>query len=323
MIYFFLFFWIIGAILIMREEKIVRIIIYLGIFSLISAACFLLLAAPDVAMAEAAVSAFSTVFFIVCFEKYYEHVVHDAERAPGVIATKTSHRKLGRLFPYHAAPSSFIFPIVFTLALLALFLAAVPSSEVNAFLKIKYTALFAYDVGGENAVTAIYLGYRVYDTLFEALMLLISVIAITHLSWFDDTFVAEGKRSEVDRSPIAVVTIRLICPVMLLFGAYLIANGHISPGGGFQGGVAIAAFFICRYMIYDIYDIRISSIIRMEKSIFAAIVLWVVFFILLGTTHYFPVFQSMYLLIINALIGLKVACGFIIIFYRYIAFERR
>lgn len=38
------------------------------------------------------------------------------------------------------------------------------------------------DTGAQNAVTAIYLNYRVYDTLFEALMLLISILAVIYFS---------------------------------------------------------------------------------------------------------------------------------------------
>lgn len=34
----------------------------------------------------------------------------------------------------------------------------------------------------ENLVTAIYLNYRYYDTLFEALMLLFSIIAVIYMS---------------------------------------------------------------------------------------------------------------------------------------------
>lgn len=37
---------------------------------------------------------------------------------------------------------------------------------------------------------------------------------------------------------------RLLAPFILLFGAYVIAHGHYSPGGGFQGGVIVAAALI-------------------------------------------------------------------------------
>lgn len=38
------------------------------------------------------------------------------------------------------------------------------------------------DTGAENAVTSIYLYYRYYDTLFEALMLMFSIIAVIYMS---------------------------------------------------------------------------------------------------------------------------------------------
>jgi len=37
--------------------------------------------------------------------------------------------------------------------------------------------------GAANAVTGIYLNYRLYDTLFETLLLLVCAAAIIHLSW--------------------------------------------------------------------------------------------------------------------------------------------
>lgn len=38
------------------------------------------------------------------------------------------------------------------------------------------------ETGCTNGVTAIYLHYRLFDTLFEALLLLISIIGIVHFS---------------------------------------------------------------------------------------------------------------------------------------------
>jgi multisubunit Na+/H+ antiporter MnhB subunit len=45
-----------------------------------------------------------------------------------------------------------------------------------------YIHNFISDTAAHNAVTAIYLNYRVYDTLFETLTLLVSVLAIIHFS---------------------------------------------------------------------------------------------------------------------------------------------
>ncbi|SHJ12912.1 hypothetical protein SAMN02745751_01821 [Dethiosulfatibacter aminovorans DSM 17477] len=38
------------------------------------------------------------------------------------------------------------------------------------------------ETGSENLVTAVYLFYRYYDTLFETLMLLFSIIAVIYMS---------------------------------------------------------------------------------------------------------------------------------------------
>lgn len=45
-----------------------------------------------------------------------------------------------------------------------------------------YVDHFYMDTGAGNAVTAIYLNYRLFDTFFETLLLLVSVIGIIYFS---------------------------------------------------------------------------------------------------------------------------------------------
>ncbi len=40
--------------------------------------------------------------------------------------------------------------------------------------------------------------------------------------------------------PIAKNVSRLLTPLIFIFGFYVVVHGHLSPGGGFQGGVIIA-----------------------------------------------------------------------------------
>ncbi len=40
---------------------------------------------------------------------------------------------------------------------------------------------------------------------------------------------------------IIKVTTRLLAPLILTFGAYIIVHGHLTPGGGFQGGAVFAS----------------------------------------------------------------------------------
>ena len=79
-------------------------------------------------------------------------------------------------------------------------------------------------------------------------------------------------------------------------------------------------------MVYNIYDIPVKKVMRMEELIFINITILPVLAIFMGaayfTSYVTPLAHSIYLLVMNGLIGFKVACGFFILFYRYIAIER-
>ena len=142
------------------------------------------------------------------------------------------------------------------------------------------------------------------------------------MSWYQESTVPmEG--NDARYSAIIAYSIRLICPLLVLICIFLIINGHISPGGGFQGGVIAAAFFICRYMIHDIQDVRIDRAFVFKKYVFIGIALLFGFSAFLSAGVYLPIPQTLYLLVMNLLIGFKVACGFLVVFYRFIAIERR
>ena len=49
---------------------------------------------------------------------------------------------------------------------------------------------------------------------------------------------------------------RLLVPPIQLFALYVIAHGHYSPGGGFQGGCILGASFILMVMAYDIKEAK-------------------------------------------------------------------
>jgi len=336
-------------------------IIYFGIFSLIVSVGYLLLGAPDVAMAEAVTSAFSTIFFIVCIERYYNRErdydskrkstqnssLQPPSRNPVKSALSRGWRMLlGTFGTQRVEPAmtgvsggkpkpvnktnrfGWVLPLMLAAAGFIVYLFFIPQAEPAEFLKNLYLTRFMTDVGGENSITAIYLAYRVYDTLFEALILVISVVAVVHLSYFSGSAPDNNQRSEIQRSGMTAFTLRLICPVIFIFAIYLIANGHISAGGGFQGGLAVATFFICRYLIHGIYDMPVKVIVRLEEVIFIAIVAVAIFVIVLGIAAYIPenilpAYRVFYLIMMNILIGLKVACGFFVLFYRFITIERR
>ncbi|MCL2372893.1 MAG: DUF4040 domain-containing protein [Defluviitaleaceae bacterium] len=307
--------WVVCAVLIVFTKKMYRIIITFGVFSLIGALSYLFLGSPDVAMAEAAVSAFVTIFFIVCIERYYKFGMGlEDEQAEEKV--KFSAKSVGRILA----------PTGFCVGLFWLAMQHLPMDDAVTVLRDQYLARFMYDVGGMNAVASIVLGYRVYDTLFEALLLVVSVVAVAHVSWYDKAEMIDRRHSEIKNSGVARFTMRVVCPIIIIFGAYIIANGHLTAGGGFQGGLAIATFFICRYLVYDINDLPIAKVMRMEKLVFVNITILPVLAVFTGVTYFatyiLPLTSDVYLVAMNILIGFKVACGFFVLFYRFVAIER-
>ncbi|HVR28194.1 MAG TPA: MnhB domain-containing protein [Thermoanaerobaculia bacterium] len=51
-------------------------------------------------------------------------------------------------------------------------------------------------------------------------------------------------------SPLLDTAVRLLIPFILLFAAYVVAHGHYSPGGGFQGGVILAGSLILLRLVH-------------------------------------------------------------------------
>lgn len=45
-------------------------------------------------------------------------------------------------------------------------------------------------------------------------------------------------------TPIVKTIARLIAGLMFVFGVYVVLHGHLTPGGGFAGGVVIAGAFV-------------------------------------------------------------------------------
>jgi len=99
----------------------------------------------------------------------------------------------------------------------------------------------ANETGSANAVTSVVVLYRGFDTLGEVTVLFLAALGIS--VFMKNT--AKVRKRTLDQSFILKTGSRLLFPFMFLFGFYIIAHGHLTPGGGFPGGVIIATgFFI-------------------------------------------------------------------------------
>jgi multicomponent Na+:H+ antiporter subunit B len=92
-----------------------------------------------------------------------------------------------------------------------------------------------------NVVTATTFDYRGFDTLGEEFILFSAALGVALLL----RDVREGEeRPQVGvlNEAVRLVGVALV-PVLLVIGLFIVAHGMITPGGGFQGGVVLAAAF--------------------------------------------------------------------------------
>jgi multicomponent Na+:H+ antiporter subunit B len=195
---------------------------------------------------------------------------------------------------------------------------------------VYYTNNTLKDTGAENIVTGIYLNYRLYDTFFEALMLLVSVIGIIRFSRHDgDDHLDNKEVSNEDeeenekKSQLMSIMGGFLFPFILIFGAYIIFNGHKSPGGGFQGGAVLTSVFIIKYLVMPSNDIHAEFLYKAEKILFILIISTGIIFSFGGLLGQYSFLKVPFLIFMNTLIGIKVFCGLSIVFYRFIFFESR
>lgn len=97
----------------------------------------------------------------------------------------------------------------------------------------------AEQVGAANFVTSVVLGYRGFDTLLELTILFTAATA--------GGLVLGRPSPDAKRDPDAGFVLQagadLLFPLLVVVGLYIILHGHLTPGGGFQGGVILAAAF--------------------------------------------------------------------------------
>lgn len=121
---------------------------------------------------------------------------------------------------------------------------------------------------------------------------------------------------------------RLIFPFMFLFGIYIVLHGHLTPGGGFPGGVIIGSAVIMLILAYGYEQAQdVVSALKAEvaESIGGLIIVGLgITGIIIGISFLEQVlplgtvgnlFSAGNLPILNIGVGIKVAAGFIGIFY--------
>jgi len=113
-----------------------------------------------------------------------------------------------------------------------------------------------------DLVSSLTFDYRGFDTLGEEFILFVSATgcAVLLRAQRDEHSVeqaaerAEARAAEVS-SPLRALGAALLAPVLVL-GGYVVAHGHLTPGGGFQGGVILAAGVVLVFIAGQLFALR-------------------------------------------------------------------
>jgi multicomponent Na+:H+ antiporter subunit B len=114
-----------------------------------------------------------------------------------------------------------------------------PDNALNTTARY-YAEHTAADIGAANIVTAIVVTYRGLDTLGEVTVLFLSA-AILGLVLAGEKHHADNGRAITPVGELLGTGARVLAPLILLLGVYVFVNGHLTPGGGFQGGAILAS----------------------------------------------------------------------------------
>jgi multicomponent Na+:H+ antiporter subunit B len=124
-----------------------------------------------------------------------------------------------------------------------------------------------------DVVTAVNFDYRGFDTLGEEFIFFAAVLGVAlilrvqpgegpgHVADY-----ATGRAVPPTSDAVRVLGLGLT-PPSVLFALYVIAHGHLTPGGGFQGGVILATGVLLIYLAGEFDDLHgLYTEIALERA---------------------------------------------------------
>ena len=123
----------------------------------------------------------------------------------------------------------------------------------------------------------------------------------------------------------------MLAPIVLVLGIYVVAHGHLTPGGGFQGGVVLAGAAVLLYLCasyrgfrrafpYELLDLAegfsVGGFVAIGLGAMAAGAAYLENLLPLGTKG--TLHSSGAIALENDLVGLAVAAAFLIVFIEFL-----
>lgn len=238
-----------------------------------------------------------------------------------------------------------VMAIIFCIALVGVLLVTVSclppdgnaSNPVNNVVSERYIEQGLQETGALNIVSGMILTYRAFDTFGETNVLFTATCCVMILLMVDDAILKKqilmnDRRFEPKNDAILQGVALVLCPVIFIFGIYIILNGHLSPGGGFSGGSIMGAGLILYVVAFGFqktqrfFDEHVYKIAKITALCMYGLI--GTYFYMTGANgieNHIPlgipghILSSGIILPINICVGLEVACTM----YAFFALFRR
>lgn len=221
---------------ILTTRDLYRAVILFIAFGLLVALSWVRLDAPDIALAEAALGAGLTgaLFLNTVGALARGGSGAEGERRPGNSASPAGEpvdrvprgrwMRLALLAPASALGAALGWAVL-----------VFPEPAIDLARRVDRNLPAA---GVEQPVTAVLLNFRSYDTLLEVGVLLLAILAVWSLDLRD---LWGGRLALSKGTGVLDGLVRLLTPVMIVCGGYLLWAGTQQPGGAFQAGAVLGA----------------------------------------------------------------------------------
>lgn len=233
------------------KNLLVSVIIFMS-YSLVMSIIWVLLESPDLAITEAAVGAgVTSVLFFITLKKIdamgKEHRKEQDETTREIFA-RPAVRRFEKYYRIAAVVlgAAIITALLTTVSYLPKF--GEEENPYNNEVSERYLEKGLEETGAVNAVTGMILDYRAFDTFGESCVLFIAaacVLVLLREDNADTTAMAiQNAKYEPKSDTILQASAKVLFPAIMVFGIYILLNGHLSPGGGFSGGAIMGAGLI-------------------------------------------------------------------------------
>ena len=168
-----------------------------------------------------------------------------------------------------------------------------PDNPASNEVVAKYIEDGLQDTGATNIVAGMILDYRAFDTFGESCVLFVAVLSVIILLrnvGLLDIYDQLLREMEEPRNDIIMKkSAMLLVPICMMFGIYVVVNGHLSPGGGFSGGAIIGSALIMYASAYGtkkahaFYSFDVFKRVAFSSLMFYGLAKGYVFF--MGANH--------------------------------------